>query len=222
MRYSFWKTRAAYILQSVTVIFRKWLDTWTIFLLSYCQTNTIVVMFKMYQQVAEECRGNLTWSREQAASTLISLRILTDLLHKHLQDGRMWCSQYLKVVLSSCLSSPLNWEEVAAAATSTECVIQLLPFNSILSNFMSTHCCPTKKKFCSLTGLQNTERSKTLTYSNLWIAECRDTEPRTCPEPEIPANGGLACARIDNRHYCKPMCKHVSAKLWTGMWLKEL
>lgn len=38
--------------------------------------------------------------------------------------------------------------------------------------------------------------------------ECRDAEPQECPEPEIPANGGLACAKVDGKHYCKPLCNH--------------
>lgn len=46
------------------------------------------IVVKIYQQAAAECGQNLTWSREQAAAAVISMRSLTDLLHKHLQKGR--------------------------------------------------------------------------------------------------------------------------------------
>uniref|UniRef100_A0A667Y8E8 Sushi domain-containing protein n=1 Tax=Myripristis murdjan TaxID=586833 RepID=A0A667Y8E8_9TELE len=33
-------------------------------------------------------------------------------------------------------------------------------------------------------------------------------EPKTCPMPEVPSNGGLACVTLSNTRYCKPMCNH--------------
>lgn len=84
-------------------------------------------MFTNYQQAAAECGQNLTWSREQAAAVVISMRSLTDLLHKHLQKGRRrnesrivmflffvlhysfaWSPSTQSIFLSFCLSYTLN------------------------------------------------------------------------------------------------------------------
>ncbi|XP_072246637.1 uncharacterized protein [Leuresthes tenuis] len=35
---------------------------------------------------------------------------------------------------------------------------------------------------------------------------CKDAEPKQCPEPEVPSDGGLACVTVDNKRYCKPLC----------------
>ncbi|XP_051936241.1 uncharacterized protein LOC127610308 [Hippocampus zosterae] len=29
-----------------------------------------------------------------------------------------------------------------------------------------------------------------------------------CPQPKVPKNGGLACARVANSRFCKPLCNH--------------
>ncbi|XP_054655701.1 uncharacterized protein si:ch1073-126c3.2 [Dunckerocampus dactyliophorus] len=39
-------------------------------------------------------------------------------------------------------------------------------------------------------------------------SECYGAEPVECPEPEVPKNGGLVCATLANRRYCKPLCNH--------------
>lgn len=43
-----------------------------------------------------------------------------------------------------------------------------------------------------------------------WFTECQGSEPTQCKEAEVPKNGGLACATVDNKRYCKPMCNYVS------------
>ncbi|XP_061693802.1 uncharacterized protein si:ch1073-126c3.2 isoform X2 [Syngnathoides biaculeatus] len=40
------------------------------------------------------------------------------------------------------------------------------------------------------------------------LRECQGAEPVDCPEPEVPQNGGLACATVSNVRYCKPLCNH--------------
>ncbi|XP_068184328.1 uncharacterized protein si:ch1073-126c3.2 [Antennarius striatus] len=38
------------------------------------------------------------------------------------------------------------------------------------------------------------------------LQECRGAEPHQCPEAEVPANGGLVCATVNNRRLCKSLC----------------
>ncbi|XP_034041059.1 uncharacterized protein si:ch1073-126c3.2 [Thalassophryne amazonica] len=40
------------------------------------------------------------------------------------------------------------------------------------------------------------------------LTECKDAEPKECPEAEVPQNGGLICIPFGNKRYCKPMCNH--------------
>ncbi|XP_030011307.1 uncharacterized protein LOC115433890 [Sphaeramia orbicularis] len=40
------------------------------------------------------------------------------------------------------------------------------------------------------------------------LDECRGAEPQKCPEPEVPENGGLACATVNDKRYCKPLCNY--------------
>ncbi|KAI3363483.1 hypothetical protein L3Q82_012094, partial [Scortum barcoo] len=76
------------------------------------------------QQMAADCGKTLSWDPQQTASLLLSIRDVTDALHKH------------------------------------------------------------------------------------QLKECRDAEPKQCPEAEVPENGGLACVSVDNKRYCKPLCNH--------------
>ncbi|KAK2824638.1 hypothetical protein Q5P01_021813 [Channa striata] len=40
------------------------------------------------------------------------------------------------------------------------------------------------------------------------LKECCGVEPNKCPAAEVPVNGGLVCATVDNKRYCKPLCNH--------------
>ncbi|XP_077351803.1 uncharacterized protein LOC144001401 isoform X2 [Festucalex cinctus] len=40
------------------------------------------------------------------------------------------------------------------------------------------------------------------------LSECQGAEPVKCPQPEVPENGGLVCATVAARRFCKPMCNH--------------
>ncbi|KAL3971713.1 zona pellucida sperm-binding protein 1 [Sarotherodon galilaeus] len=40
------------------------------------------------------------------------------------------------------------------------------------------------------------------------LKECQGSEPKQCKEAEVPKNGGLACATVFNKRYCKPMCNY--------------
>ncbi|XP_040034806.2 uncharacterized protein LOC120820750 [Gasterosteus aculeatus] len=40
------------------------------------------------------------------------------------------------------------------------------------------------------------------------LTECRGAESQGCPGAEVPANGGLACATVASKRYCKPLCNH--------------
>ncbi|XP_035462835.2 uncharacterized protein si:ch1073-126c3.2 [Scophthalmus maximus] len=38
------------------------------------------------------------------------------------------------------------------------------------------------------------------------LTDCQGAEPKKCPKPEVPSNGGLACVTVGNKRYCKPLC----------------
>ncbi|XP_077438194.1 uncharacterized protein LOC144061523 isoform X2 [Vanacampus margaritifer] len=40
------------------------------------------------------------------------------------------------------------------------------------------------------------------------LSECQGAEPAKCPQPEVPENGGLVCATVADRRFCKPLCNH--------------
>ncbi|KAM8858721.1 uncharacterized protein AB9W97_019151 [Spinachia spinachia] len=40
------------------------------------------------------------------------------------------------------------------------------------------------------------------------LTECQAAEPQRCPQAKVPPNGGLACATVANKRYCKPLCNH--------------
>ncbi|XP_077468854.1 uncharacterized protein LOC144084369 isoform X2 [Stigmatopora argus] len=40
------------------------------------------------------------------------------------------------------------------------------------------------------------------------LQECKGAEPGKCSQPEVPQNGGLACATVGQRRFCKPLCNH--------------
>ncbi|KAM3606701.1 uncharacterized protein V6R79_021643 [Siganus canaliculatus] len=75
-------------------------------------------------QGAVECGENLPWTHEQAAALLVSMKNLTDNLHKHQMKA------------------------------------------------------------------------------------CQGAEPKQCPDPEIPRNGGLVCATAAGKRFCKPLCNN--------------
>ncbi|KAL6102171.1 uncharacterized protein ACO6RY_17271 [Pungitius sinensis] len=48
----------------------------------------------------------------------------------------------------------------------------------------------------------------TATLHKHQLTECRGAESQRCPEAKVPPNGGLACATVANKRYCKPLCNH--------------
>ncbi|XP_056903012.1 uncharacterized protein si:ch1073-126c3.2 isoform X1 [Takifugu flavidus] len=40
------------------------------------------------------------------------------------------------------------------------------------------------------------------------LKDCQGAQPKECPEPKIPQNGGLVCVTAANRRYCKPLCNN--------------
>ncbi|KAK2921585.1 uncharacterized protein si:ch1073-126c3.2 [Channa argus] len=40
------------------------------------------------------------------------------------------------------------------------------------------------------------------------LKECHGALPKTCPDAEVPVNGGLTCVTVNNKRYCKPLCNH--------------
>lgn len=76
-----------------------------------CQRHTTAVLSDLNQQEAIDCGENLPWSSQQTAALLLSVRNLTDSLHKHQLRGRRmsqrhacWCvfSCFMCVVLQKC------------------------------------------------------------------------------------------------------------------------
>uniref|UniRef100_A0A3B4G2H5 Si:ch1073-126c3.2 n=1 Tax=Pundamilia nyererei TaxID=303518 RepID=A0A3B4G2H5_9CICH len=51
-------------------------------------------------------------------------------------------------------------------------------------------------------------RNLTDTLHKHQLKECQGSEPTQCKEAEVPKNGGLACATVANKRYCKPMCNY--------------
>lgn len=76
-----------------------------------CQRHTTAVLSDLNQQEAIDCGENLPWSSQQTAALLLSVRNLTDSLHKHQLRGRRmsqrhacWCvfSCFMCVLLQKC------------------------------------------------------------------------------------------------------------------------
>ncbi|XP_061601514.1 uncharacterized protein si:ch1073-126c3.2 [Cololabis saira] len=51
-------------------------------------------------------------------------------------------------------------------------------------------------------------RNLTETLHKHQLAACQGAEPSQCHEAEVPRNGGLACATVAQKRYCKPLCNN--------------
>ncbi|XP_057705054.1 uncharacterized protein si:ch1073-126c3.2 [Corythoichthys intestinalis] len=57
-------------------------------------------------------------------------------------------------------------------------------------------------------GLLVHMRSLTQMLHTNQLQECKGAEPVNCTQPEVPQNGGLACATVAQKRFCKPLCNH--------------
>ncbi|XP_074503416.1 uncharacterized protein LOC141774562 [Sebastes fasciatus] len=53
-----------------------------------------------------------------------------------------------------------------------------------------------------------TMKNLTDTLHRQQLKECKGADPKSCPEAEVPENGGLACVSVFNKRYCKPLCNN--------------
>ncbi|XP_035519788.1 uncharacterized protein si:ch1073-126c3.2 isoform X2 [Morone saxatilis] len=143
----------------------------------YSADETLIQNGSSHNLKVVECGENVSWSAKQTEALLLSLRNLTDSLHEHQLKVRNetlphnGSSQTDLQVAAEC------GENLQLSAEQT--AVLLLSLRN-LTDYLHKH----------------------------QLKECQGAEPKECPEPEVPQNGGLACVTVAKKRYCKPLCNN--------------